>query len=136
MYCHSRTILYSYASSDCVIDHSHPIPCRFLLNGVFLECMFCYVQFILTKQIYIPLRLALNLNCQSMFCCIGYEDCQSVRRFRTLFCTPVSYTGKQAKKKKIYIYIYIYIRVFVPVIEFIFKMFIKLFSFFKHENNI
>jgi hypothetical protein len=26
--------------------------------------------------------------------------------------------------------------VFVPVIEFIFKMFIKLFSFFKHENNI
>jgi len=40
--------------------------------------------------------------------------------------------GSKPKKKKIYIYI----RVFVPVIEFIFKMFIKLFSFFKHENNI
>ena len=40
--------------------------------------------------------------------------------------------GSKPKKKKINIYI----RVFVPVIEFIFKMFIELFSFFKHENNI
>jgi hypothetical protein len=35
----------------------------------------------------------------------------------------------QGSKPKKNIYIYIYVRVFVPVIEFIFKMFIKLFFF-------
>jgi hypothetical protein len=93
------------------------------LPVLFYPCLFLFLMITIAHQKYavVSVMKIVNLCADS--------------NVRTLFCTPVSYTGKQAQKKKniyIYIYIYIYIkRVFVPVIEFISKMFFKLF-FLKH----
>jgi len=86
------------------------------LPVLFYPCLFLFLMITIAHQKYavVSVMKIVNLCADS--------------NVRTLFCTPVSYTGKQAQKKKIYIYIK---RVFVPVIEFISKMFFKLF-FFKH----